>query len=418
MNLIRIVATILLSFGTAGAQIVQPRSRAIDEKLSRLLAGENSGLYLLVFRPDVAPERARDIARRDGYFCHSVDGLLPGHLVVSGHHAALAELAGHDEVAYVLPADPELLIRKRVYGCAGPIMTTSSVAEYRLAATGWPKDEQGRVVLQYVLDSMTRKLDPNIARSQVERALSEWARYANISFTPALQPGGSRTIEILFATGAHGDSYPFTSVTSLAHTYYPWPANPEPVAGDMHLNDAELWGVGNNIDLFSVALHEAGHALGLGHCDLPGAVMYPYYKLSAGLTSDDIAAIQAVYGAPGSGSPGRTGTPPATPVSPVTPPPPTTGAGDTVAPSLKIVQPNYTVFSTSASSVLVSGTATDNVSVSAVKWTTSTGSAGTAAGTVAWSATIPLLIGTNVITIRAYDAAGNSGWRSVTAVRN
>jgi hypothetical protein len=102
----------------------------------------------------------------------------------------------------------------------------------------------------------------------------------------------------------------------------------------------------------------------------------------------------------------------------VTPPPPTTGTGDTVAPSLKIVQPNYTVFSTSASSVLVSGTATDNVGVSAVKWTTSTGSAGTAAGTVAWSATIPLLIGTNVITIRAYDAAGNSGWRSVTAVRN
>jgi len=409
MSLIRIAAAVLLCWVTAGAR---------DEKLSRLLAEENSGLYLVVFRADVTAERARDIARRDGYFSYAVEGLLPGHLVVSGRHAALAALAGHDEVAYVLPAGHEMLVRKRVYGCNGPISAPGTVAEYSIAATGWPKDAEGRVALQYVLDSVTRKLDSNVARSQVERALSEWAHYANISFTPVLQPGGSRTIEILFATGSHGDSYPFTSVASLAHTFYPWPANPEPLAGDMHLNDAEIWGVGNSIDLFSVALHEAGHALGLGHSDLPGAVMYPYYKLSAGLTSDDIAAIQALYGAPGSGNPVATGTPPAAPVQPVTPPPASTPGTDTVAPTLKIVQPNYTVFSTSAASVLVSGTATDNIGVAAVKWTTSTGSSGTAVGTAAWSATIPLLIGTNVITIRAYDAAGNSGWRSVTAVRN
>jgi Matrixin/Glucodextranase, domain B len=408
MSLIRTIAAVLLCWGMLSAH---------DEKLSRLLVEENSGLYLVVFRPGVPTERARDIARREGYFSYAVDGLLPGHLVVSGGHGALTALAGHNEIAYILPADPELLVHRRVYGCAGPITATSPVAAYSMAAAGWPKDAQGRVALQYVFDSLTRKLDSNVARSQVERALSEWARYANISFTPALQPGGNRTIEILFAAGAHGDSYPFTSVSNLAHTFYPWPANPEPVAGDMHLNDAEIWGVGNSIDLFSVALHEAGHALGLGHSDLPTAVMYPYYKLSAGLTSDDIAAIQAMYGAAGSGNAAGTGTQP-TPPPPVTPPPTGTPGTDTVAPSLKIVQPNYTVFSTSASSVQVSGTAADNIGVSAVQWTTSTGNSGTAAGTVAWSATIPLLIGTNVITIRAYDAAGNFGWRSMTAVRN
>jgi hypothetical protein len=30
---------------------------------------------------------------------------------------------------------------------------------------------------------------------------------------------------------------------------------------------------------------------------------------------------------------------------------------------------------------------------------------------------MPLYVGTNTITIRAYDAAGNSGWRAVTVVR-
>jgi hypothetical protein len=31
---------------------------------------------------------------------------------------------------------------------------------------------------------------------------------------------------------------------------------------------------------------------------------------------------------------------------------------------------------------------------------------------------VPLLTGTNVVTVRAYDAAGNSSWRAVTVVCN
>jgi hypothetical protein len=72
---------------------------------------------------------------------------------------------------------------------------------------------------------------------------------------------------------------------------------------------------------------------------------------------------------------------------------------------------------TSSTSIAVSGTASDNVSVAAVKWTTSTGYSGTASGTSKWSASVPLLVGSNVITVRAYDAAGNSSWRAITVVR-
>jgi hypothetical protein len=65
----------------------------------------------------------------------------------------------------------------------------------------------------------------------------------------------------------------------------------------MHLNADESWNVGSSIDLFSVALHEAGHALGLAHTDDPTAVMYPYYKFHAGLLANDIGGVQALYGA-------------------------------------------------------------------------------------------------------------------------
>jgi len=60
----------------------------------------------------------------------------------------------------------------------------------------------------------------------------------------------------------------------------------------------------------------------------------------------------------------------------------------------------------------------DNVGVVAVRWSTSNGESGTATGTTSWSAAVPLLVGDNVVTVRAYDAAGNFGWRAITVVRH
>ena len=75
------------------------------------------------------------------------------------------------------------------------------------------------------------------------------------------------------------------------------------MAGDMHFNADQNWGIGMGTDMFSVALHEAGHALGLGHSDLPGAVMYPYYRVNTALTPEDIAAVQGLYAAQDMASP-------------------------------------------------------------------------------------------------------------------
>ena len=53
------------------------------------------------------------------------------------------------------------------------------------------------------------------------------------------------------------------------------------------------------INLLQVAAHEFGHALGLRHSDIQGALMYPFYQgyvEDYTLPYDDIAGIQAIYG--------------------------------------------------------------------------------------------------------------------------
>jgi hypothetical protein len=395
------------------------------DKISPELSNDPGDVYLVMFHPDVEPEVAHEIVEQRGLWMLENPGLLPGHLLVTGSRDRVLSLSASDEVSYIMPARTELALRKRVFACPGPLTPAGSVAEYALMGTGWPKDANGGIALEYFFDSLTPKLDSNTARSEIERALAEWTRYANITFSAAQQASAAHSIDILFASGSHGDAYPFVGTNVLAHTFYPAPLNAEPIAGDMHFNAAESWGVGSGIDLFSVALHEAGHALGLGHSDNPNAVMYPYYRLSTGLTSDDIAAIHALYGSTSGKAPPAT--PPATPpVTPTLPPsnptPPTPPANpptgsDTIAPAISITTPGGTIVSTTGAYLSLSGTASDSVGVTSVKWSTSTGSAGSASGTTNWSAQVPLLVGTNVVTVRAYDAAGNSGWRAVTVIR-
>ncbi len=97
-----------------------------------------------------------------------------------------------------------------------------------------------------------------------------------------------------------------------------------------------------------------------------------------------------------------------------------TGTGpDTVAPALAITTPaSGGAYTTTASSLALGGTATDNIGVTQVSWASNRGGSGTASGTTSWTASsIALQTGTNVLTVTARDAAGNAGTATLTVTR-
>ena len=95
----------------------------------------------------------------------------------------------------------------------------------------------------------------------------------------------------------------------------------------------------------------------------------------------------------------------------IRPPPP-----DTTPPQITISGQSAI---SSTGLITISGTVTDNLSVSSVSWINSLGGTGSAiiSGT-SWTASIPTLVGSNVITFTARDTAGNRSTVSTTVTRN
>ncbi|XP_029302243.1 LOW QUALITY PROTEIN: collagenase 3-like [Cottoperca gobio] len=139
---------------------------------------------------------------------------------------------------------------------------------------------------------------PDLKKSDVDRAirnaLNVWTDVTPLTFKKLHE--GIADIMISFGSKEHGDYNPFDGPNGLlAHAYPPG----QGIGGDTHFDEEENWTIDSSAyNLFFVAAHELGHALGMSHSTDAGALMYPVYSYTTGypLSEDDIEGIQALYG--------------------------------------------------------------------------------------------------------------------------
>lgn len=166
---------------------------------------------------------------------------------------------------------------------------------YVLAPSKWDKKDLTYRILNYTPDLHIEKV-----RKAIYDAFTVWSDATDLTFTETT--ASYADIMIKFASGYHQDGYPFDGKgLILAHAFFPG----EDKGGDTHFDDDEKWILNSKedgVDLFMVAAHEFGHALGLGHSSEPKALMYPWYQgfdENFKLPNDDIEGIQRLYGGRG-----------------------------------------------------------------------------------------------------------------------
>ncbi len=191
--------------------------------------------------------------------------------------------------------------RLLLYSTYGGTWTYGSRITYSFMPDGTSVGGTPSVLFQ----TMNAKFATATWEAAIEKAATVWEAVANINLALVSDNGSPEA-----CNGDQQDDPRFGDIRigavnlgtgALGETLLPPPFNGGTEAGDIFLNSNPIatWNINSAYDLETVAIHEFGHALGLGESQITTACMYAYYNgTKQSLTSDDIAGIQSVWGAP------------------------------------------------------------------------------------------------------------------------
>lgn len=211
---------------------------------------------------------------------------------------------GHGYLAPGTPLDDDFVLGPTIPGKWGPAaFGTGATVTWSLMATGVDLSFEGAGVTNTHLSAFM----PAGFKAAIVAAFAAWSAVADITFieVPDLgEPGNAAQLSGDIRIGGHVFD---GAGGTLAHGFFP-PVNGTSAAGDIHFDIAETWKLGfggPGFDIFQVAAHEIGHAIGLGHTGVPASLMNPFYtEAFAGPQADDIAGAVFIYGAaPANGVP-------------------------------------------------------------------------------------------------------------------
>jgi hypothetical protein len=187
------------------------------------------------------------------------------------------------------------------------------VVPYTLSGNAWPNPQL--ITLSFVPDgtnlggvysnlfaTFNAKWATSTWENQILKAAQTWAQQTNINFAVVSDSGAS------MGSGNYQQGDPTMGDIRIGgfnfnNSFLAWAAMPPPVnnysvAGDLQFNTGQGFVINTSggPDLYTVAVHEIGHALGLYHSTVTTAYMYGYYNgTHPRLSSDDIAGIRAIY---------------------------------------------------------------------------------------------------------------------------